>query len=54
MNWTFNEGGADCPPIVSPLKRKHLHMITFNEGGADCPPIVELLYLRLATISRLQ
>ena len=38
----FNEGGADCPPIVCGCCRACIFSLLFNEGGADCPPI-ELL-----------
>ena len=34
----FNEGGADCPPKLSPCARKARRTLCFNEGGADCPP----------------
>ena len=36
---SFNEGGADCPPIGRPQIRHGVQWPSFNEGGADCPPI---------------
>ena len=35
----FNEGGADCPPIVKTKTQNKQNNKSFNEGGADCPPI---------------
>ena len=39
----FNEGGADCPPIVHDTRGGSFARTRFNEGGADCPPIAEEL-----------
>ena len=36
--WSFNEGGADCPPKEPPTKEQRKLRRRFNEGGADCPP----------------
>ena len=36
---SFNEGGADCPPIVFTVIAAVRASARFNEGGADCPPI---------------
>ena len=39
VRMSFNEGGADCPPIAAEVAELRDTMERFNEGGADCPPI---------------
>ena len=37
-SFSFNEGGADCPPkpLIGSINSHRAQ--SFNEGGADCPP----------------